>query len=141
MNLKNYASIFYFLLFSVTLYILHRSLFYVLGTDIDPTQFHYNLEFLYAFFAGMGLLIILSLKIVLKSSPDFVGMAFLVATNINLIFSYIVVRPILSKTTGDVKIEKINFFVIFIIFLAMEIVMTAKMLINSRKNGENSKLG
>lgn len=140
MNLKNYASIFYFLLFSVTLYIVHKLLFYVLGTTVDSSQFYYNLEFLYAFFAGMGLLIILSLKMVLKSSPDFVGMAFLVATNINLLFSYIMVRPILAKTVGDVKIEKINFFMIFILFLAMEIVMTAKMLVNSRKNSENSKL-
>ena len=65
----------------------------------------------------MGLLIIVSLLIVFKKAPDFVGMAFLVATNISLVLSYIIVRPILAKTTENVKLEKVNYFVIFIMFL------------------------
>jgi hypothetical protein len=140
MNFKNYVSVLYFLLFSVTLYIIHKLLFNIVGTEIKSEQFYYSLEYLYAFFTGMGVLIIFSLIMVFKNAPDFVGMAFLVATNINLIFSYIVVRPILAKTTEGVKMEKINFFGIFILFLAIEIVLTAKMLNNSRKNGQNSKI-
>src|SRR5690242_10778608 len=103
MNLKNYASVLYFLLFSATLYIVHKLLFNLYGTEIKPEQFYYSLEFLYAFFAGMGFLIIVSLIMVFKNAPEFVGMAFLVATNINLVFSYIIVRPILAKTTENVK--------------------------------------
>ena len=140
MNLKNYASVLYFLLFSVTLYIVHKLVFNFFGTEIQPEQFYHPLEYLYAFFAGMGILIIVSLIMVFKNAPDFVGMAFLVATNINLVFSYIIARPILAKTTENVRMEKINFFVIFILFLLIEIVLSAKMLNNSRKNDQNSKI-
>ena len=140
MNFKNYASVLYFLLFSVTLYIVHKLLFNLFGTEVKPEQFYYTLEYLYAFFTGMGLLIIFSLIMVFKNAPEYVGMAFLVATNIKLVFSYIMARPILAKATENIKLEKINFFGIFILFLLIEIVLAAKMLNNSRKNGEDSKI-
>ena len=140
MNFKNYASVLYFLLFSVTLYIVHKLLFNLAAAEIKPEQFYYPLEYLYAFFAGIGLLIIISLNFVFKNSPEYVGMAFLVATNIKLIFSYILARPILAKTTENVRLEKINFFGIFIMFLVIEIVLAAKMLNISRKNDQNSKI-
>ncbi len=136
MNLKNYAPILSFLLFAVILYGVHKLIFSFFGTDLEIANFHYSLEYLYAFFAAMGVMIIFSLIMVFKSAPEFVGMAFLVATNINLVFSYIIVRPILARTTENVKIEKVNFFVIFIVFLLIEIVITAKMLKNSRKKDE-----
>lgn len=140
MNLKNNSSILYFLIFSVILYGGHKLLFHFLGTDVDVSQFTYSLEILYAFFTGMGLLILLMGIFVTKDYPDFVGMAFLVATNVNLLFCYIMARPILAKTGGNVKFEKINFFAIFMLFLLVEMFFTAKMLKNTRKTGGNSKI-
>jgi hypothetical protein len=140
MNLKTYASVLYFLLFSVTLYIIHKLIFNFYGIELKADQFYYSLEFLYAFFTGMGVLIILALIMVFQNFQEFVGIAFLAVTTINMLFSYIVVRPILAKTTENIKVEKVNFFVIFLLFLVIEMVLTAKMLNNSYKNDENSKI-
>lgn len=140
MNLKNYAPVLYFLLFAVVLYIVHKLIFSFSGLDVETATFHYSLEYLYAFFAAMGVLIIFSLIMVFKVAPDFVGMTFLAATTINLVFSYIIARPILARTTGNVKIEKINFFVIFLVFLLLKIIITAKMLKNSSEKDEKTKI-
>ncbi|KDN55294.1 hypothetical protein FEM21_15980 [Flavobacterium seoulense] len=140
MNLKSYAPVFYFLLFAVILYIVHKLIFSFFGADLEIANFHYSLEYLYAFFAAVGVLIVFSLIMVFKTAPDFVGIAFLAATTINLVFSYIIARPILAKTSGNIKIEKINFFVIFILFLLFKIIITAKMLKNSNENGEKPRI-
>ena len=62
-----------------------------------------------------------------EKSFDNVGMAFLISTSIKMAISYFILRPILNSPI-DNKIEKINFFCIFILFLAIETIITIRLL-------------
>jgi hypothetical protein len=53
-------------------------------------------------------------------------MVFMIATSIKMGIAYFLVRPILHVEPN--KIEKINFFAVFVLFLLLETLFTAKIL-------------
>jgi hypothetical protein len=76
----------------------------------------------------MLFVIVVSIK-----NKDNVGMSFIIMTTLKIILSVIIVRPILHNATSDtIKLEKINFFIIFIFFLAIETILTIRIL-NSKQ--------
>ena len=58
---------------------------------------------------------------------DYVGMTFLLITSLKMGVSFFIVRPVLADTNQNL-VEKINFFVIFILFLAIETIITIRLL-------------
>lgn len=126
MNLKNYKPLLSLLLLAGLAYILHKIVFYAF--NINDNAFHYSLETLYLFFLGLSILVFIVLLKVKERSFDNVGMSFLLSTSIKMIFCYLILRPLLQVSAQNNALEKKNFFIMFILFLAIETVLTIRLL-------------
>lgn len=116
---------------SFLLYGIHKMVFYVL--NIKQESFHYSLETLYLFFFVLSAIIFKILVIIKERSFDNVGMSFLLATSVKMIFCYLVLRPLLQKPIPDHPAERINFFLLFIIFLTIETLFTIRLVNEKQK--------
>ncbi len=130
MNFKKLYPYPTFLCLVFFIYVLHKSLFYVL--NIKDNDFHYSLELLYLFFFVLSAIIFKILLIVKDKSFDNVGMSFLLATSVKMIFCYLILRPLLQIPKSYNATEKINFFALFIVFLAIETLFTIR-LVNEKQ--------
>jgi hypothetical protein len=130
MYLKKLAPFLTLLAIAFTLFIIHKIVFYSL--DINQKSFHYSLEILYLFFFVFSAIIFRVLLIVKERSFDNVGMSFLLATSIKMVFCYLILRPILQIPKADNPAEKINFFMLFIVFLTIETLFTIR-LVNEKQ--------
>lgn len=107
---------------AIVLYIIHQLIFW--GLNINQDHFKYSLETLYVFFVVLSAILFQILWVVKEKSFDNVGMSFLLATSIKMIMCFVLLRPILQTTHADNSIERINFFLLFIVFLAIETLFT-----------------
>ncbi len=130
MLLKNYKPFVQLFFFALAAYILHKASFLVL--KVNPLNFYYSLEFLYLIFFGISALLYFILLIVKKKNFEIVGMAFLFGTFTQMLLGYLNLRPILESKSEEVEIEKINFFITFILFLLFETLLTVRLLNEKR---------
>lgn len=126
MFLKNYKSFLFLLISVIVTYGLHQLVFYLF--KINQEVFYYSLEQLYAVFFMLSFVIISILIKIKERNFDQVGMSFLLLTSIKMVFYYLLLRPILNKRQFDITVEKNNFFVLFILFLTIETVVTITIL-------------
>ena len=126
MNLKNYKILVSLLSLAALAYVVHKTVFYTFS--INDADFRYSLEKLYLLFSGMSMLVFVVLLKVRERSFDNVGMSFLLATSVKMVFCYLILRPILQVSDHNIRIEKTNFFVLFILFLAIETLLTIRLL-------------
>jgi len=126
-----YKPVFYTLLSAVVLYLIHNLVFFLAGNLKIENPTH-SLEVLYSFFTICSIFIIMLLIKVSQKSFDNVGMVFLIATSIKMVVCYFVLQPILNISNENIKIEKMNFFMMFILFLAIETVITIRILNNKQ---------
>ncbi|TDW50190.1 hypothetical protein EV144_102625 [Flavobacterium sp. 270] len=130
MLFKIYKSILHLVFLAVTTYILHKAVFVFF--KLDDQNFHYSIETLYLIFSAFAaLLLIITLKFK-KDKFDSIGMFFMLGTFLQMLLSYIVLRPILSDKIHDIAVEKTNFFITFILFLLFETVLTVRLLNEKR---------
>lgn len=115
---------------SIVLCLIHKIIFYVF--NINQDHFHYKLETLYLFFVIISIIIFKILLTVKEKSFDNVGMSFLLATCIKMIFCYLVMRPLLQKTIPDNPLERMNFLILFLVFLTIETLFTIR-LVNEKR--------
>jgi glucan phosphoethanolaminetransferase (alkaline phosphatase superfamily) len=105
---------------------VHRAAFYLL--NIDEATFYYSIETLYLLFLGLSIIVFVVLLKVKERSFDNVGMSFLLTTSIKMIVCYLILKPILQVTFQNNAVEKKNFFMMFILFLAIETILTIRIL-------------
>lgn len=91
-------------------------------------NFHYSIFTIYLFFISCSLIITLILIRIYERNIDLVGNTFLLITCIKMVLSYIFVWPLLGNITKVVQIEKFNFFIVFASFLAIETIVTIRIL-------------
>lgn len=130
MLLKSYKPFLQLFFFALAAYMLHKAAFLLL--KVDSQNFYYSIEFLYLIFLGISALLYLILLIVKKKNFEIVGMVFLFGTFAQMLLGYLVLRPILENKSDGVIIEKINFFIIFILFLLFETLLTVRLLNEKR---------
>lgn len=130
MNLKKLSPFITLLSIAVVLYAIHKMVFY--GCNINQETFHYSLEILYLFFTVLSMIIFKVLITIKERSFDNVGMSFLLATSIKMIFCYLILRPLLQMPKANNPTERINFFILFIAFLAIETLFTIR-LVNEKQ--------
>lgn len=130
MLLKNYKSILHLFFFALAAYVLHKAAFLIL--DLNTQTFYYSIEFLYLIFFGLSAVMYLILLIVKKKNFEVVGMAFLFGTFTQMLIGYLILRPILDNHSAEVMVEKINFFITFILFLLFETLLTVRLLNEKR---------
>lgn len=126
MNLKKYKPLLPLLVLAVLAYGTHRVVFYVL--HINDTTFYYSIETLYLLFLTLSIMVFVVLLKVKERSFDNVGMSFLLSTSIKMIVCYLILKPILQVSIQNNAIEKKNFFMMFILFLAIETILTIRIL-------------
>lgn len=126
MTFKNYKPVLNLLLLTVAAYALHKIIFY--SFNIDDAAFHYSLETLYLIFSVLSIIVLVVLLKVKERSFDNVGMSFLLSTSIKMVVCYLILRPVLQASSQNNGIEKKNFFAMFILFLAMETILTIRIL-------------
>ena len=122
MNLKKYRPILTLLISVILIYGLHKTGFYFFL--IDTTSFYYSIETLYGFFLFLSLIVVLILLKIKERNFDQIGMTFLAVTSIKMILSYVALQPVLNLVPPASTIEKNNFFMIFVVFLAIETLIT-----------------
>lgn len=113
---------------SIIVYLAHKLFFHFNKDTKLVTSFHYSIETIYVFFFIFSLIIISILIYVKTKNIDNVGFGFLFLTGFKMVCSYILLRPILQIENQTTPVEKINFFLVFALFLAIETVITVRIL-------------
>jgi hypothetical protein len=126
MSLKNYRPLFNLVFLAGVVYLIHKLIFYFFR--INQELFFYSIETLYLLFLAFSFVVFLILLKVKERSFDNVGMSFLLTTSLKMILCYLVLKPILKISSHDTTTEKVNFFVMFVLFLTMETVLTIRIL-------------
>jgi len=93
----------------------------------QAATFTYSVATVYVLFFVFSVIILFALHQIAKISPTQTGYVFLGLTTLKVAGSYFFVAPILSKTISFPS-ERINFFVIFMLFLFIEAYFTAILL-------------
>ena len=90
-------------------------------------SYQVSLEFIYFVFTLFSVVILTTLIIVEKKNKDIVGMTFMLITTFKAALSYFIFSNVISSDNEN-KIERINFFVVFILFLIIETLITIRLL-------------
>lgn len=131
MALKKYQPILEISLISVVVYALHK-LFFFLNKNIKFQNFYLPIEIIYLFFFCSSIIIIFILIKVKEKNIDNVGSVFILVTFIKMAFSYGILYPINHSGIQNMKTEKIDFFIIFALFLTIETIVTIRLLNNKQ---------
>lgn len=107
-------------------YLVHQYLFKLM--EISTEDFSYSLLSLYLFFGIFSIVLMVALFQIRSRNFDLLGMSFLIVTTVKMMTCFVFVRPILKSISATSGIEKINFFVLFIVFLAIETLVAIRIL-------------
>lgn len=132
MNFKKYQPILEVVFLSVLVYLVHKLFFSLNGDNPKFQNFHFPIEAVYGFFFTCSIIILFILIKVKTRNIDYVGYTFLLVTFLKMVVSYSVLSSILHSGNSNMRIEKINFFIIFALFLAIETIVTIRLL-NDKK--------
>jgi hypothetical protein len=129
---KNYIGIFIKTAVIGAAFLIINILIYQIP-DLKATaaSFVYPLPVVYLLFLVLSLMILAVLIKVSTKNAGQIGYAFLGLTTIKMVISYAFIRPVLAQS-GENPTERVNFFVIFILFLAIEAYYTARLLNNKQ---------
>jgi len=135
MDRKKYRSIFSLLIIAPLLAVINFLILNYLVSAGVYDSFHYSIPVLYSLFTVASVIILLVQIKIKESNPEHIGYVFLLATSVKMGLCYALLYPILKQHTESLRFEKINFFIIFILFLAIEVVLTSRMLNDVDKKG------
>lgn len=88
----------------------------------------YSIATIYAFFYVCSVAIMVLLIRMKQKNIDSVGSTFMLLTCIKAVLAYVMLHPILQAHHPHVKFEKANFFAVFAIFLAIETIVSIRLL-------------
>lgn len=125
--IKKLWSIYKYLLFVIPVFVIHLLVFQNVTLNKATQDFYYSIPFLYLLYITFSKIILFVISKVSEKNFDNTGMTFLVCTTIKMAISYFIARPILNAPTEN-TIEQANFFFIFILFLAIETLITIRLL-------------
>lgn len=128
MNFKKYQPLFEVTLLAILVFFVHKIVFFLSKNNPYIQDFHFSIEAVYGFFFFCSLLIILTIIIVNEKNIDNVGFTFVLVTFIKMALSYTILSPILNSGHLNIRTEKINFFIIFALFLTIETIITVRIL-------------
>lgn len=126
MLLKNSKPFFHLFLFTVVAYILHKAALFFF--EINTENFYYAVEFPYLIFFASTVILHLILLIVKKKNFQIVGMVFLFGTFTQMLLGYLILQPILKNNFESTDVEKLSFFITFILFLLFQTLLTVGLL-------------
>jgi len=89
--------------------------------------FSYSLETIYTVLCVFSVIILVILLIVNSRNKDVVGLTYLLITSIKAGIIIFIFSGIISSSNKN-TVERINFFIVFILFLAIETLITIRLL-------------
>jgi hypothetical protein len=113
-------------------FVINKTAFYLLVPKVFEDNFVYPLPLLYGSFCVSSLIIVFVLLKIKEISIDNVGYSYLFLTSLKMVVAYLFLRPILGNVLPKTPTEKMNFFIIFIYFLAIETIVTIRILNNKQ---------
>ena len=125
---KKYKILVQVFLVGVFLAVIHQ---WILKQVLPPnalTLFTYSTGLIYAFFTLFSMLFLGTLHFLHNKYQDQIGYVFLLATTLMMGLSYWVMLPVIKSQASTAPIEKISFYIVFIIFLIIEVIYTARLL-------------
>jgi hypothetical protein len=125
--IKKLWSIYKYLLFIIPVFFIHLVVFQNATLSKAAQDFYYSIPFLYLLYIVFSKIILFVIVKVSEKNFDNTGMTFLVCTTIKMAISYFIARPILNAPAEN-TIEQANFFFIFILYLAIETLITIRLL-------------
>ena len=131
-QLKKYQPILELSIVSTVVFLVHKLFFFIKRNNPSFQNFHYQIETVYFFFFVCSLILLCILIPVKAKNIDNVGYTFLLVTCIKMVIAYIVLLPIFNTNLENASIEKINFFIVFALFLAIETIITIRIVNNNR---------
>jgi hypothetical protein len=90
-------------------------------------EYQVSLKFIYLIFTLFSIAILITLIIVNQKNKDVVGMTFMLTTTFKTILCYVIFSKIVSSNNEN-TVERINFFVVFVLFLTIETLITIRLL-------------
>ena len=132
MKLKKFQPLLEVFIASFLIFGFHKAFFYFNENNENYQNFHFSLETIYSFFLVCSLIIVFILILVKDKSIDNVGNTFLLITCLKIGISFVLLNPILNSGNPNIGFEKMNFFVIFALFLIIETVVTIRILNNNQ---------
>lgn len=111
---------------AVILYILHRIALSQIEAGGHIQKFYYSLESVYLFFTACSLLVLAVVLFVRRRNLDATGQAFIAATFVKMVVAYGFLYPALKHSGSEAG--KINFFVVFMLFLMLETAICTRLL-------------
>lgn len=108
------------------LYVIHQLVFLLPKLNAAQENFNFSITYLYVLFFIFSKTILFIVKKVSEKSFDNTGMVFMIATSVKTGIVYFIIKPILD--TQHNQIEKLNVFSIFVCFLLIETIITARIL-------------
>ena len=129
---KKYFSIFTKTALVACVFLITNLLIYMLpGLNAQKANFVYPVWAIYVFFFIFSIVILaILIKVSIKNIGQ-LGYVFLLATSIKMVASYLLAKPIIAKSI-EFPTEKVNFFAVFVLFLAIEAYFTACLLNNKQ---------
>lgn len=128
--IKNSKPLLYVFLPALLGLCIHKAFFYFFVPRAEEESFVYDISFLYGIFTFFSFCIILILMKIKQKNMDIVGYSFLIITSVKMVAAYLILRPVLHENLPKLEIQKISFFIIFSYFLAIETVVTIRILNN-----------
>lgn len=132
MKLKKYEYLFTVFIAALGGVIVHKCISYFVTQKEFENHFVYSIPLLYVLFASLSMLIVFALMKVNQVYKDYVGYAFLAFTSVKMMIAYAFLRPIINADLPKTSTEKVNFFIVFIYFLALETYLTIRILNNKQ---------
>ena len=132
MKKELFQSVLLLVLVAFSAFIIHKLTFYLLNFLTIENQFQYSILTLYSYFTFLSLVIIIILFFIKRKEINNVGNSFMLLTILQMPFAYLLLHSILNSSSKHALFEKINFFIIFLLFLAIETVVSIRILNNKQ---------
>ena len=128
MKLLQYKPLLEVAIFSTAIFLGNKLALFFLKIKINLPFFLYSPEKINGFFFICSLLIVFVLLKINQKNHDNVGYVFLVLTCIKMGISFYVMQPILNSLNPNNSSEKYNFFLLFVLYLTLETIVTIRIL-------------
>ena len=132
MSLKKYTLLLIVITAAAVGLIVHKTVAYFITPKEFEDNFVYSIPLLYSMFAILSTVIVFLLMKEKRTAIDSVGYAFLAMTTVKMVIAYALLRPIIHTHLPKTPTEKMNFFIVFIYFLAIETILTIRILNNKQ---------
>lgn len=127
MKLQIFKTVTLTLLIAVVLFFGNKLILQTESFIQNFNLFSYSLETIYVVFCAFSVAILVTLLIVNSRNKDVVGLTFLLITSVKAGIILFVFSDIISSSNKN-TLERINFFVVFILFLTIETLITIRLL-------------